>query len=111
MQETIRLFTELKQFNLQCGQTGMKKMLALVWNKDAQIKTEVQNTYWKLYLNPKAYKPKKIADNLIDLLTDTNLTEATSFEEMIVSMMAVSTSSSQKERKKDVQFEISMEVF
>lgn len=71
-------------------------MLNLVWSKDKSVKEEVLkiliqiqviNTYWNIFMNSLEFKDKKIAENLIDLLNDTNITEATSFEELLASIL------------------------
>jgi condensin complex subunit 1 len=65
----------LKKVNIQAADKGVKKMLVLVWSKDKSVKDEVISSYWNLFMDRKEFKSKKIAENLISLLNDTNLTE------------------------------------
>lgn len=68
VQEAIRLLAVMKHYELQGNEFGMKKMLSLMWNKDAGIRNEVMSTYWKLYINPKQFSARRVAENLITLL-------------------------------------------
>ncbi|KRX04791.1 hypothetical protein PPERSA_06425 [Pseudocohnilembus persalinus] len=54
--ETIRLLTQLKRFNIESAQKGMRKMLVLVFSQEKTIKEEVLNTYHSLYMDQKQFK-------------------------------------------------------
>ncbi|KAL4489279.1 hypothetical protein ABPG72_006343 [Tetrahymena utriculariae] len=85
--ETIRLLMYLKKYNITTSELGIKKMIVLIWSKEKAVKEEVMQTYWSIYMNNKEQKPQRIAKNLINLMIDTNITEASSFEELLLSMM------------------------
>lgn len=43
----------LKKYNITSSEQGIKKMIVLIWSKEKQIKEEVMQTYWSLFLNTK----------------------------------------------------------
>jgi condensin complex subunit 1 len=58
-------------------------MLNLIWSKEKSVKEEVILAYYTLYLNQQEQPANKIAKNLINIMMDSDLTEATSLEEVI----------------------------
>ena len=58
-------------------------MLALIWSKEKNIKEEIAKTYWTLFLNDREFSNKQISENLVKLMNNLTLTEATSLEELI----------------------------
>lgn len=49
---SIGFFVAAQNFKLECAEEGVRKMLLLVWSKDAQIKKLVSQAYSSLYLDP-----------------------------------------------------------
>ena len=75
-------------------------MLVLIWTKEKSTKEEVLKAYWQLLFDPKEFDSKAIANNLITLLNESNLTEATSLEELLNFMMDWNNQIEEKERDK-----------
>ena len=62
-------------------------MLVLVWSKEKTILEELLKAYWKLYFDPKAFSSEQISWNLINIYTASNLTEKTSLEELMLTVL------------------------
>lgn len=75
-------------------------MLVLIWSKDKAIKEEVLKAYWQLVFDPKVFDSKTIANNLITLLNESTLTEATSLEEMLNFLLDWNNQIEEKDREK-----------
>lgn len=87
-------------------------MLVLIWSKDKAIKEEVLKAYWQLFFDPKEFSSHIIAHNLISLLNESSLTEATSLEELLNFMIDWNNQIEEKEKdkKKDL-YQISPSVY
>ena len=87
-------------------------MLVLIWSKDKVIKEEVLKAYWQLFFDPKEFDSSSISYNLIHLLNESNLTEATSLEELLNFMIDWNNLIEEKDRekKKDL-YQISPQVY
>jgi len=107
--ETIRLFVTLKLFKIKEADNGIKKMLVLIWSKEKLVLEELLKAYWKLYFDAKAFSSEQIAWNLINLYTAGNLTERTSFEEMLLTVL--DTAGDEKEQKLRENFTFHAPVF
>ena len=75
-------------------------MLVLIWTKEKSIKEEVVKAYWQLVFDPKEFDSKSIANNLITLLNESSLTEATSLEELLNFMNDWNNQIEEKDREK-----------
>lgn len=75
-------------------------MLVLVWSKEKSIKEESLKSYWQLIFDPNIFDSKAIANNLINLLNESTLTEATSLEELLNYMMDWNNQIDEKDREK-----------
>ena len=58
--ETIDFFISASEFNLAGIEQGTRKMLALIWSRDATVKETVVNAYRKLYIEPRQENDKYI---------------------------------------------------
>lgn len=65
--ETIKLLIFLYKNNIQSSEEGIKKMKALIWVKEKQIKEEVLRAYWMLFLDDQQYGHPGVAKNLLYL--------------------------------------------
>lgn len=88
--------------------------MVLIWTKDKPVKEELLKSYWLLYFDPNEFNSKQIALNMIKLLMESTLTEATSLEELLNFMLDwnnnIDDKEKEKEKKKDL-FNISSSVF
>lgn len=87
-------------------------MLVLIWSKDKLIKEEVLKAYFQLFFDPKEYDSLQISSNIIALLNESNLTEATSLEELLSFMIDWNNQIEEKdkEKKRDL-YQISPNVY
>lgn len=87
-------------------------MLVLIWSKDKTIKEEVVKAYFQLFFDPKEYDSFQISSNIISLLNESNLTEATSLEELLSFMIDWNNQIEEKdkEKKRDL-YQISPNVY
>ena len=58
--ETIDFFISASEFNLAGIEHGTRKMLALIWSRDAAVKETVVNAYRKLYIEPRQENDKYV---------------------------------------------------
>ena len=69
--ETINFFVSATQFQLECAGEGTRKMLPLIWSREAPIREAVTVAYERLYANLAAVPSKAgamhVAKNLIAL--------------------------------------------
>ena len=89
-------------------------MMVLIWTKDKPVKEELLKSYWLLYFDPNEFSSKQIALNMIKLLMESTLTEATSLEELLNYMLDWNSNIDEKEKDKDKKkdlFNISSSVF
>ena len=86
-------------------------MLVLIWSKEKSIVEELLRAYWKLYFDPKSLNPEKIAWNLINLFSNSNLTEKTSLEEILVVILDDTKQISENDKKNKEIFMINHSVF
>jgi hypothetical protein len=56
----------------------------LIWSKEKNVKEDLIKSYWSLFLDSRALGAEKVAQNLVRLYQEANLTERTSLEEMIL---------------------------
>jgi condensin complex subunit 1 len=90
--ETIQFFIMAHNFSIEKARDGVRKMLLLVWSKEANIKQAVCDAFVTLYLSPpKSLDSAKrrclyIVKNLIAWTLDSNLGELTSLEELVVTL-------------------------
>ena len=67
--------------------TGVRRMLMLVWSKEATIKEAVVNAYKRLYIDiqcdSERSRASHIVRNLTALITGATLGEITSLEEIV----------------------------
>lgn len=87
-------------------------MMVLIWSKEKSIKEEILKAYYQLYFDPKEFDDKKIAYNMVKLLMESTMTEATSLEELFNHLIDWNNQIEEKEKdkKKDL-FIISNMVF
>ncbi|OXB76260.1 UNVERIFIED_CONTAM: hypothetical protein H355_014668 [Colinus virginianus] len=78
VQEAIEFFVTVSKFGVPQALLGVRRMLPLVWSKEAGIKEAVLNAYRQLYLSPSGDsergKPEIIGSNL-EVLVRVGLTE------------------------------------
>ena len=87
-------------------------MLVLIWSKDKAIKEEVLKSYWQLIFDPKEFEARTIAINLITLLNESTLTEATSLEELLNFLLDWNNQIEEREKdKKKDMFQIPANVY
>ena len=58
--ETIDFFISANEFGLADVEQGTRKMLALIWSRDAAVKEAVVNAYRKLYIEPRHENQKYV---------------------------------------------------
>ncbi|KAK0449831.1 non-SMC mitotic condensation complex subunit 1-domain-containing protein [Desarmillaria tabescens] len=102
--EAIGFFQVAYQYKMRNAESGIKKMLHLIWQKDNSITSEdgkeikgvrsrLLESYQMLYFDPIANldargQVSRIAKNMIELTYGATLAELTSLEEMMRTMMA-----------------------
>ncbi len=71
VEQSIHFFVTAKSFSIEASQEGVRKMLMLIWSKEANIKAMVIDAYDQLYIksattgNSNKEDPWKVAKNLI----------------------------------------------
>ncbi|XP_013415078.1 condensin complex subunit 1-like isoform X2 [Lingula anatina] len=85
--EAIEFFVTGFEFGVSNAMTGIRRMLALVWSKEAGIKEGVVDAYKRLYLRPQGgnqrAKSLAIVNNLVALCQGASVGDLTSLEELI----------------------------
>lgn len=80
--EVIRCYKLLNKYGLSFAGEGLKKMLTLVFSKDAQVANQVIETYHSLYFPLESSAQEKVK-NLFMLMKDCTLTDLTCLEELL----------------------------
>ena len=78
----IRVFKFLHKYGLAHTETGVRKMLTLVFSKDKQVSEAVIDCYQSLYFGDNIPKADKVK-NLLKLMKDATLTDITCIEELL----------------------------
>lgn len=98
VKEAIEFFVTAAEFQVAGCIEGVRKMLALMWGKDNDIKQTAMDAYRRLYLSPDpaVYTTPKacsayMAKNLIELTQGATQGDLASMEEMVCAMMGVET--------------------
>eukprot|EP00055_Hartaetosiga_balthica_P015203 m.88274 g.88274 ORF g.88274 m.88274 type:complete len:1349 (-) comp8804_c0_seq1:2050-6096(-) len=88
--EAIQCLVTAAKFSLASADDGMRKMLALVWNKEMSVQQAVLEAYKQLYFkaDPNIYSTKKeqcgfVVKNMMRLVRNMNLADRSSFKELI----------------------------
>ncbi|XP_060583069.1 condensin complex subunit 1-like isoform X2 [Ruditapes philippinarum] len=89
--EAIEFFVTGFEFGLTATMIGIRRMLPLIWSKEAGIKDAVVAAYKRLYLNPQGgnarSKAQAIVNNLSALTMGATLCDLTSLDGLIVELM------------------------
>lgn len=89
--EAIEFFVTGFEFGLTATMIGIRRMLPLIWSKEASIKEAVVAAYKRLYLNPQGgnarSKAQAIVNNLSALTMGATLCDVTSLEGLIMELM------------------------
>ncbi|XP_052287084.1 condensin complex subunit 1-like isoform X2 [Dreissena polymorpha] len=89
--EAVEFFVTGFEFGLTSTMIGIRRMLPLIWSKEAGIKEAVVSAYKRLYLTPQAAnarsKAQIIVKNLSALTMGATLCDLTSLEGLIVQLM------------------------
>jgi len=87
--EALRFFVRAKHFGLPCAVTGTKRALALMWSNEANIQEEVLRAFIEVFVAEPGTEGKEllpenqIAQNLLDLVREANVSELASIEEAL----------------------------
>eukprot|EP00794_Sanderia_malayensis_P003745 gene3745-4267_t len=85
--ETIDFYILAHEFSLANANEGIRKMLALIWSRDAVVKEAVVNAYKKLYIETGIDNQRNLAlsvvNNLTTLTIGATLGDLTSLEELL----------------------------
>ena len=84
--EVIRVFKFLHPYGLPHTNTGIRKMLTLVFSKDKQIVDNVLETYKDLYFGDNIRVADKVK-NLLNFMKDATLTDVTCIEELLAKLI------------------------
>ncbi|XP_032230454.1 condensin complex subunit 1 [Nematostella vectensis] len=89
--EAIEFCVTAHEFGLRNAIVGVRRMLVLIWSRDAAVKEAVVEAYKGLYLDPPAQnaraKMSLIAKNLTSLTQGASVGDLTSLEELMVELM------------------------
>ncbi|KAL8202753.1 UNVERIFIED_CONTAM: Condensin complex subunit 1 [Gekko kuhli] len=69
VQEAIEFFVIVSQFGIPQAIVGVRRMLPLIWSKEAGIRDAVLNAYRRLYLNPSGGSERAQAHSLVQSLS------------------------------------------
>ncbi|KAJ7418649.1 Condensin complex subunit 1 [Pitangus sulphuratus] len=87
VQEAIEFFVTVSQFNVPEALLGVRRMLPLIWSKEAGIKEAVLNAYRQLYLSPSEDSERAKAQSLVRslslIMVDASLETIRCLEEII----------------------------
>ncbi|KAJ3344065.1 Condensin complex subunit [Gonapodya sp. JEL0774] len=97
--ESMDVFVVMNHFNMDCAAEGIRRMVHLIWSKDANneeggktIRDHLLDTYGELYFTSQAATEKErienIVGNLIRLTKDATLADLTSLEHLLATIMA-----------------------
>uniref|UniRef100_A0A6P8PGL9 Condensin complex subunit 1 n=1 Tax=Geotrypetes seraphini TaxID=260995 RepID=A0A6P8PGL9_GEOSA len=88
VQEVIDFFVTVSQFGISQAVIGIRRMLPLVWSKEAGVREAVVNAYRKLYLTPSGesarLKTQVLVHNLSLLMVDSSLETIRCLEEIVL---------------------------
>ncbi|XP_061198116.1 condensin complex subunit 1-like [Saccostrea echinata] len=89
--EAIDFFVTGFEFGVTLTMMGIRRMLHLIWSREASVKDAVVAAYKRLYLNPQVgnqrSKAFSVVKNLSALLSGANLGDLTSLEGLMVELM------------------------
>ncbi|XP_030043749.1 condensin complex subunit 1 [Microcaecilia unicolor] len=87
VQEVIDFFVTVSQFDISQAVVGIRRMLPLVWSKEAGVREAVVNAYRRLYLTPSGesarLKAQALVHNLSLLMVDSSLGTIRCLEEIV----------------------------
>ncbi|XP_077577834.1 condensin complex subunit 1 [Stigmatopora nigra] len=87
VQEAVQFCVTVCEFSVANSLIGVRKMLPLVWSRDAAIKDAVVQAYRRLYLNPQGetnrIKAQTLVDSLSELMVDASLGTIQCLEEIV----------------------------
>lgn len=87
VQEAVQFCVTVREFCVANSISGVRKMLPLVWSRDAAIKDAVVQAYRRLYLNPQGdtirMKAQALVDSLSELMVDASLGTIQCLEEIV----------------------------
>jgi len=90
--EAIDFFVSAFEFGVLNAMIGVRRMLALIWSREATIKDAVVGAYKRLYINVESNSLRSasaaIAQNLIALIVGATLGELTSMEKLVSEFVA-----------------------
>jgi len=90
--EAIDFFVSAFEFGVLNAMMGVRRMLALIWSREATIKDAVVGAYKRLYINVENNSVRSasaaIAQNLIALIVGATLGELTSMEKLVSEFVA-----------------------
>jgi len=90
--EAIDFFVSAFEFGVLNAMIGVRRMLALIWSREATIKDAVVSAYKRLYINVESNSNRSgsaaIAQNLIALIVGATLGELTSMEKLVSEFVA-----------------------
>ena len=87
--ESMSFLSRARSFGLAEAETGLRKMLALVWSHEKAVRERVLATFKDLYIDQAGSNgrhrqpPQQVAHNLVALAAGSTLAERTSLEEVI----------------------------
>lgn len=89
VQAALRFFVKAFAFQLPGADTGVRRMLALVWSREAQVRDELLTTFHHLFITvpgsdgKQFLRPIEIAYNLVELVDHGTVASLTSLEEIL----------------------------
>ena len=83
--EVIKCYKLLNKYGLSFAGEGLRKMLTLVFSKDAAVAQQVIETYHSIYFDTVSAQEK--VKNLFMLMKDSTLTDLTCIEEMLATLV------------------------
>merc|ERR1719495_86920 len=90
--EAIDFFVSAFEFGVLNAMIGVRRMLALIWSREATIKDAVVGAYKRLYISVESNSVRSasaaIAQNLIALIVGATLGELTSMEKLVSEFVA-----------------------
>jgi len=87
--QAMDFLARARAFGLEAAESGLRKMLALVWSNEQTVKDKVIATFKELYIDVPGSKgrhhqsPMQVATNLVSLTVGSTLADRTSLEEVI----------------------------
>lgn len=90
--EAIEFFVTSFEFGVGNAMMGIRRMLVLIWSKEANIKDAVVAAYKRLYLNPQGNNPRYL--NTVLILTPGEFGLSSSLRLMLTCLNFLSQSES-----------------